>query len=108
MHESQLEWEANPCQGHGIILPVGRGHISEAAFFDELAEVGEAAPSWPRGVLLPAWEDPEGQSPSLTTLLPRLPDLLEWQQPDDKKRYHRGYGSLEKVCLPDEQTAYTL
>lgn len=93
----------------GIPFQRDEAHFSEAQYFDEPAEEGEVIIVQPRGVLLPAWEDLEGNkmktNPSAQTSM---------QHPRPSKKQKKGKaaqqedGTFEKVQLADGRTVYVL
>lgn len=54
-----------------------KAHFALPAYFDELAEEGGVAPSKPRGMPLPAWDDRKGQEPRLNSSTSTLPIILD-------------------------------
>lgn len=93
----------------GVPFQRDGAHISEAQYFDELAEEGEVAIAHPRGVQLPVWEDLEGKkiktnSSALTSTQHSHPSKK--QRKDETAQQEDN--TLEKIRLADGRTAYIL
>lgn len=93
----------------GVPFQRDEAHFSEAQYFDELAEEGEVTIAQLRGVVLPAWEDLEGNR---TKTNPSVQTSGQHPRPSKKQKNSKAAqqedGILEKVRLADGRIAYVL